>query len=199
MKKSIYAIIMALATVACLALLPIAAAADTNVALGKAVTINGPVLGGTGNLVTDGIFEPLGTAWNDGGSVYWSGLDTNLVIDLGGTYIITGLIAEADDNDTYGLDYWDGSAWLRAWDIPYVSTGVGLTTRPNAYDDTQQHIFPSPITTDRLRIAATGGDDFHSVAEVQAFGAPVPLPPACLLLGSGLAGVLAWRRRQNLR
>jgi len=37
------------------------------------------------------------------------------------------------------------------------------------------------------------------VAEVQAFGAPIPLPPTFLLLGSGLAGMLAWRRRRNAR
>lgn len=197
MKKSTYAIFMALAAVACLSL-PLAAVADTNVALGQPVTINGPIVGGTGDLITDGIFQPLGTPWNVG-SVFWHGLATNLVIDLGGSFTITGLIVQADDNDRYGLDYWDGSKWVRAWDIPVASVGAGLKTRPNPNDNTQQFILGAPITTDLLRIEATGGDNSYSVAEVQAFGAPIPLPPTFLLLGSGLAGMLAWRRRRNAR
>jgi len=197
MKKSTYAIFMALAAVACLSL-PLAAVADTNVALGQPVTINGPIVGGTGDLITDGIFQPLGTPWNVG-SVFWHGLATNLVIDLGGSYTITGLIVQADDNDRYGLDYWDGSNWVRVWDIPAASVGAGLKTRPNPNDNTQQFILGAPITTDLLRIEATGGDNSYSVAEVQAFGAPIPLPPTFLLLGSGLAGMLAWRRRRNAR
>lgn len=198
MKKSIVAMTIVLAAMATLSLLPAAALGDTNIALGKAVTINGPYSGGTGGLVTDGIFMPIDTDWNVN-SVYWYGTATNLVIDLGGLYNISGLIVQADDNDTYAVDYWNAgsSTWVRAYNVPYSSTSWGLKTRPNPNDFTQQYPLAPAITTDKLRIEATSGDDGYSVSEVQAFGAAVPVPPSVLLLGSGLAGLLPWRHRRR--
>lgn len=184
-------------------LLPGIAGADSNVALGKAVTLNGTFFtGGWGGgltvgkeTVVDGVFFPRATRW-DQGAVWW---DENygkatIEIDLGGLYNINSLIVQADDNDTYRVSYWAFGSWQTAWDVPYAFD-YGMQTRPNPNDDTQKYLLPGVITTNKLQFEATGGDVLYSVSEIQAYGSAAPLPNTLLLLASGLVGLRAWRRK----
>jgi hypothetical protein len=168
--------------------------ADSNVALGKSVTLAGSYGGDQGSWgdftlaetqsLTDGIFHPENTQWNNG-SIFWNSLQNSIEIDLAGVFSIGGFSAQADDNDTYRIEYkLGGGDWSAVWDIP-APGGWGLTTSSTLV---------SPILADALRFSATGGDNFYSVSEIQAFGAPVPVPGALWLMGSGLLGLLGLRR-----
>lgn len=147
--------------------------------------------------VVDGAFAPESQQWNNGS--WWWDADpsvnpnpvTGMVINLNQAYTIDRLVVQADDNDTYSIEYWDGANWQLAWNIPAVFS-FGLTTRDSG-------ILPA-FTTTRLRFNATGGDNYYSVSEIQAFAPEVPEPGtwALMLAGFGLAGT-ALRRRSSTR
>lgn len=193
---------------ACWALGVSSAAADSNVALSKPVTLIGTFFqGGWGGgqvvdkaTIVDGLFLPRHNQW-DQGPVWWDEYNGRphayIEINLGQLYLITGFIVQADDNDAYRLSYWDGSAWQVAWDIPnYDAYGWGMQTRPDPADDTARYLLPAPIVTDKLLFEARvdqSVDKYFSVSEIQAFGSPVPVPGSLLLVASGLLG-LAVRR-----
>lgn len=190
-------------------------ASPVNVAQGAMVTLNGvygvlragspwspnPVAA-PGSL-TDGVFLPAATDWNDG-SVWWdvaaaggvSALNS-IIVDLGASYDIMGFIVQADDNDDYLIETWNGASWIGAWNIPAVG-GYGLQTRPNVSDNTAIYVLAVPVTTDRLRFSAVYGDGYYSVSEIQAFAdIPVPEPSSLALLGLGLALASLGARRNK--
>ena len=189
-------------------------AVPINVAEGASVTLNGvygvlrPASGWDPNPVaaastlTDGALLPSATVWNDG-SVWWDAAEptgssaaNTIEIDFAQTFELFGLKVQADDNDTYRIEYWDGSSWITAWDIPAVG-GFGMQTRPDPSDATSIFELASIITTDRLRFTGTGGDSFFSVSEIQAFvQAPAPSTPVMLAaLGLAVCLLNAFQRR----
>jgi hypothetical protein len=143
--------------------------------------------------IVDGVFVPEMQTWNTGS--WWWDEDPSInatpvvtTIHLNQLYTIDSFSVQADDNDTYRLEYWDGAAWQLAWNIP-TQPSFGLVTRNSG-------LLPS-ITTDFLRFTATGGDNYYAVSEIQAFGAaavPEPSTYALMLGGLGMVGYLARRR-----
>lgn len=174
--------------------------ADSNIALNKPVTLNGGGwnIGGWGggilapaSTVDDGVFKPEGHQW-DIDTVWWDAnfnTGAQIVIDLGSAYSIASFVMQADNNDTYMVEYQLGSSsWTTAWNVP-SSCCFGVTTRSVVLD--------ASIAADTLRITATGGDNLYSVSEFQAFGQPVPEPQtyALMLAGLGLTLIAASRKR----
>jgi hypothetical protein len=186
--------------------------ADTNVALNATVTaVSGSSLiynpSTPLSVVTDGIFTPEETAyWSPTGvqnAVEWaeqysgdSSVASGLVLDinLGAEYNITGAIVQADDNDSYMLQYWDSTtnSWQLLYSVPAISVGYGLRTRQTTV---------GPVVTDLLQFSAVGGDSGDAVSEIQVEGTLVstatPEPSNFFLLGSGLVGLagMLCRRR----
>ena len=143
--------------------------------------------------LVDGTYQPEGQQW-DFNSVWWNGgthPEDNIVLNLNGAYDITGFKVQADDNDTYLLEYMmpGGGSWLPAWQIP-APGGFGLTTSSTTLG--------SPIIASELRFTAVDGDNLYAVSQIEAFGTPAGVPDAAStagLLGSSVAGLALLRRR----
>jgi hypothetical protein len=185
-----------------------ASATLINVAEGKPVTLNGefgvmtccwpvgPLAPGA--TLVDEVFLPASSIWQTD-TVWWDerhpgSVGNSIEVDLLGYKTLSGFIVQADDNDTYRLEYWSGGGWLTAWDIPAVG-GFGMQTRPNPLDNTEIYMLGAPILTNRLRFSATGGDLFYSVSEIQAWGVPEPGTAGLLVLGVAALAARLRRRR----
>ncbi len=140
----------------------------------------------------NGVFEPEGQQWNN--NSFWWDQDSSVnpspvtwVVQLDQAYTVDRFVVQADDNDSYLLEYWDGAAWQSAYAVPFDCC-FGLQTRDSGT--------VGLITTDRFRFTATGGDNYYSVSEIQAFQAvPEPGVWAMMIIGFGFVGKALRRRR----
>jgi len=183
---------------AVLALCAGAASAATNVALGGAVSISGPDFWnspgwGAGapaplGSLTDGTFLPLNTQWNLG-TVFWTSppnLDV-ITIQLTHTSVVSSILLQADNNDDYGIGYYDTSNVWHALPTISPNRSWGMDNGSASF---------APVTATAFTITNLGGDGYNSVSEFQAFGAPVPEPEtyALMLAGLGALGFVARRK-----
>ncbi len=192
--------------------------ADSNVLLNKPVfVVNGSMQitnpSTSLSVIDNGVFLPESTAFfssaatanavewttTDGGPAGSGNAPTTLEIDLGGFFAISGAIIQADNNDSYLLQYRDPSTstWLTLWNVPGVA-GVGFTTRPNADQTTFQSL--APIVTDAVRISAASGDSALGVSEIQLNGSAVPEPSPSVLIALGAIlnfGIARLRKRSK--
>ena len=165
-------------------------AADVNVALNKPVTLNGlylsyvstvaPCLGTAtppqahASTLVDGTFLTESKCYQLG-SVYWNSLNpgNSVDINLGSGFLISSAIVQADDNDTYTLQYRDtAGVYHDWWHIPTAGT-VGSTTRPNSNQTQRQNLAAVLATGLRFFAPPSSGDGEYAVSEIQAFGVPV--------------------------
>lgn len=171
-----------------------------NIAYNANVTLHGTFFtGGWGGTtvvgpetIVNGVFLPETTQWDEG-SVWWdTSVDPNpqyITIDLGGFFNIDSFIVQADNNDTYQLEYYDNGSldWVTIGPL----AGYGLMTRPEIF-------LPDTIKTSALRFMAIAGDGYYSVSEIQAFGeaAPdaIPEPGTMFLFATGILAAAACRR-----
>jgi hypothetical protein len=165
--------------------------------------------------LTDGSFRPEGETWTDN-SLWWDSITSvvgaapvanNVVlrIDLGAAYTITGLILQADDNDTYEILGQEALAdpLSSLWMVPQAPVSYGMRTRPDADQVTIFSIAPVSVRYLTVRGGGTSTDfdanitaPYYSVSELQAFtDNAIPEPGTYLLLGAGLAAVAFLRRR----
>ncbi len=206
--RSIGAAILAIGAVAAF---PGAAAAETNVALGSTVTLDGPDFGNSHgwfdwnhpgparlaapSTVVDGSFLQDGARWNVD-TVFWGSTGSNsIVVTLPKAAKVDGLVLQADNNDDYGIQYRDlGGTWH---DLTVISParGWGLATASAS---------GFSVDASAFSIKAVGGDGLRAVSEFQAFGSPISAPvpePATyglMAAGLGLLGVVGTRRARAL-
>ena len=93
-------------------------------------------------------------------------------IDLTALFNVSSMAIQADSNDTYQVDGWDGTSmtsagtpvWAPLWTVPTAS-GDGLRTRTTSTFTT------NPPSARFVRVYATAGDGKFSVSELQVFTA----------------------------
>jgi len=201
---------------ATLLIIPLTARGD-NVALNKPTTLSGyfnyqysppSYDGASASSLVDSVYLDEGNYWAQN-TVFWSPYfqggqgEQYITIDLLGSYIITGLSVQADENDRYLLSYLDSSTsiWIPIWTVPSnyddssISTG-GMSTRSETLG--------VPINTTMLRFEGVYSDgqvfsdNYFSVSEIQAYGpsTAVPEPTTMFLLGSGLIGLAGYGRKK---
>ncbi len=138
----------------------------------------GSVVQGTGSMnntmltMNNGLFAPTATAWNSTYAVWWNAVTATAEFDLGNKYVLFSAVCQADNNDTYLLEYLDAitGTWKSAWDIPISTNGGGLQNRPHPTDFSVKYDFATPAVATKVRIRATSGDGSFSVSELQIFG-----------------------------
>jgi hypothetical protein len=175
--------------------------ADTATA-GATVTLNGTFFTGNDawplgtnaapNDIVNGIYQPIGQQWNFE-SVWWNGSQNsanNVIVDLAGSYLITDLKIQADDNDWYNVEYLGlDLAWHLAWSVSPPG-GWGLQT--------SGAVVGAPFVTSSFRLTAAPGDGYYAIAQFEANGRKVDSVPesgATVVLFGAILGLLALSRR----
>ncbi len=169
----------------------------------SATVAAGTLTGGNAALIIDGSVPPEGQYWQTD-TAYWSGTSVILQVDLGARYKLEDVLVSVDNNDAYLVQYSiDGLSFSNLFsiavsdgEIPVSPGGMDTMSSDSANPEYVPSIDFSAVDTRYLRISATGGDNYYSVGEIQAFGAPssIPEPTALLLFGSALL-LLPWARR----
>jgi hypothetical protein len=141
-------------------------------------------------LLIDGSMPAEGTDYNNAQCVYWSGTAPALVIDLGREYQVTGVTAQADNNDDYVFEASaDGRAYLPLLVIPANLGRVALGMETFSTDPSNPRYLRELQLTPRraryIKVSGRGGDGMYAVSEVQLSGEPAgggpvtpPAPPA---------------------
>ena len=138
------------------------------------VKVNGPS-NNSPALLTDGKFVEQESEWQGEGCVWWEGEGTYFVVDLGKLCLVEDLVLQADNNDTYQVDYSsDTKVYSNLVTVrdSYGKVGSGMDTFSTRQGDPGfvKELRFKPVKARYLKIYAASGDNLYSIAEVQVFG-----------------------------
>lgn len=163
------------------------------------------------SLLTDGVIPMEGTGWASGYNVFWTGTFTSFTLDFGEIYTLSDVLISVDYNDNYrattstdGLSYHYSTLFNINASHGESVWGMDTMSSDNTNAEYVAGIHFLPVQARYLKVFATGGDNFYSMGEIQAFGTPlqvVPIPSIGWLFGTILllkkvlskASILAFR------
>jgi hypothetical protein len=134
------------------------------------------------NLIIDGKIPPEGSEWDAAPCVYWQDPEAFFVIDLGGTFEVTGIIVQVDNNDAYQIDCsLNGVEYFPFLEI-LVDDGeieFGMDTMSSLPNDPEfvSEWQIAPAEARYIKIYATAGNEAYSLSELQVFGVPRQISP----------------------
>jgi hypothetical protein len=151
-----------------------------------------PLIGGLGKL-TDGAI--VTGHWYDYGQptpyVGWTDFDPTITFHFAGTVNVNQVGIHVDNTPGYGDVRYPATVDIK---VGAVTDHFTITADPN-YDTKWFYFTTSGLSGDTLELTL-GRDSGRWIMldEVSFNGTPVPLPPGLLLMGTGLLGLLGWRR-----
>jgi len=129
------------------------------------------------NLVINGKFLRDQTLWNAAGTAWWTGVQAQIVVDLGKPCTVGGVVIQLSSNNDYEIQYSaDGRGYQRLCEIKRgdfkLRWGMDtVSSLPGRADSVAGMAF-KPVTARYLKVQALGGvNEQYSVSEIEVFGA----------------------------
>jgi hypothetical protein len=128
-------------------------------------------------LVIDGKFVRNQTVWNAAQCVWWNGVNSHVVVDLGKPCSVVGVVIQLSSNNDYQIQYsLDGHSYkvlcqIGRGDFKLRSGMDTVSSLPNRADTVPGIVMKHPVEARYLQIRALGGvNEQYSVSEIEVFG-----------------------------